>query len=198
MSDVTVTLGLPAEHRAKAAELYYVAFRQKLYPIFRDEVRARAVLQEGLNGAYAFTAIQDGALVGIAGFKDPSGSLLDIKPAMMTRAFGFLGGWVRILFLLQFIRGLEANTLLMDGIVVDAAARGQGIGSLLLDAVMTYATQQGYHHVRLDVVDTNPRARQLYERKGFVPTKSHHYPFLRHVFGFSGVTTMLKPLTAGG
>ena len=46
--------------------------------------------------------------------------------------------------------------------------------------------------MRLDVVDTNPRARQLYERKGFVAVSSNTYPLTQRFFGFSGSTTMMK------
>ena len=55
----------------------------------------------------------------------------------------------------------------MDGICVDETARGQGIGSLLLDAITDEARSQGLRFVRLDVIDANPRAKALYERKGF-------------------------------
>jgi ribosomal protein S18 acetylase RimI-like enzyme len=82
----------------------------------------------------------------------------------------------------------------MDGIVVHPSARGQGIGTQLLEALFQYAREHGFARVRLDVVDTNPRARQLYERQGFVAVKTRQYPFLRRVLGFAAVTTMIKEL----
>ncbi|MEO0562008.1 MAG: GNAT family N-acetyltransferase [Chloroflexota bacterium] len=192
MSDITITLGFSDEHRAKAAALYYGAFHQKLAPIFRDDDKAIAVLQRALNPAYAIVSLEAGQLIGIAGFKDTDGSLIDLQPEMMTEAFGWLGGWVRIMGLLLFQRNLSDGVLLMDGIVVDASARGKGVGTKLLDAVVGHAVDNGYTHVRLDVVDTNPRAKQLYERKGFEAVDTQSYPYLKGIFGFSGVTTMLK------
>jgi ribosomal protein S18 acetylase RimI-like enzyme len=79
----------------------------------------------------------------------------------------------------------------MDGIVVHPAARGQGVGTLLLHALFDIAQQQQMRTVRLDVVDTNPAARRLYERLGFVAVKSRRYPLLRTIFGFSASTTMI-------
>ena len=47
-----------------------------------------------------------------------------------------------------------------------AEARGTGIGSALLDALLTLAREQRYRAVSLSVDRQNP-ARRLYERKGF-------------------------------
>ena len=197
MSEVEIVHGLSELHRSKAGELYYKAFRQKLHPIFRDEQRGLEVLQRSLRGTHAIVALLEGELVGIAGFKDDEGSLLDIQLQSMVDIFGFLGGWTRLLGLSIFERGKQPGILLMDGIVVDADARGMGIGTKLLDAVVAYAQAHQYAQVRLDVVDTNPRARHLYERKGFVATETQHYPFFNKLFGFSGATTMTRDLKPG-
>lgn len=191
---VSVRIGLPAEHLQRAAELYYLAFRQKLHPIFRDERRGIDVLRQSLDPQYAIVALLADQLVGIAGFKTEAGNLIDIQPRSMTQSFGFLGGWLRLLGLALFARPTARGVLLMDGIVVNEALRGKGVGSKLLDAVMALAREQGYQSVRLDVVDSNPRARQLYERKGFAAVHSQRYPLLRYLFGFSGSTTMLNDL----
>ena len=82
------------------------------------------------------------------------------------------------------------DELLMDGIVVKADHRGRGIGSMLLEAVFELARREGKRVVRLEVVNTNPSAQHLYERKGFVPTKTENVPFLRKRMGFSAATTM--------
>ena len=49
---------------------------------------------------------------------------------------------------------------------VVAAARGKGVGSALLDALLALARQQGHRAISLSVDRQNP-ARRLYERKGF-------------------------------
>jgi len=192
MDDITIQHGIPTTHIEQAANLYYTAFYTKLQPIFRNDTNGKTVLQRSINGDYAFAAIHQGALVGLAGYKTANGQLLDIQPNVMRDVFGFVGGWTRLLALAILSRELEAETLLMDGIMVDESMRGKGIGSRLLDAIMTYACAQNYQHVRLDVVDTNPRARQLYERKGFIAQKSEHYRWLKPIFGFSGTTTMTR------
>ena len=49
---------------------------------------------------------------------------------------------------------------------VVAEARGQGIGSALLDALLALAREQGFRALSLAVDRQNP-AHRLYERKGF-------------------------------
>ncbi len=54
------------------------------------------------------------------------------------------------------------------GMSVLAPYRGQGIGSRLLDAAITWAKHRSIRRLELEVLSNNPRARRLYERKGFV------------------------------
>ena len=113
----------------------------------------------------------------------------------MTRIYGWFGGTWRGLILSTLERDLAPGVLLMDGICVDADARGLGVGTALLDAIKEHARQADLNSVRLDVIDTNPRARALYERRGFEPMGTTHTGVLRHLFGFRSATTMQCGLT---
>jgi ribosomal protein S18 acetylase RimI-like enzyme len=64
------------------------------------------------------------------------------------------------------------------GMWVSPAARGSGAGPALVDAVIAQARASGKRRVILDVVESNNRARALYERCGFVATgrMSPHRP----------------------
>lgn len=53
---------------------------------------------------------------------------------------------------------------------VSSSARGQGVGSLLLEAVEDWAVSRGAEILRLHVVAENHPARRLYERHGLVVT----------------------------
>ena len=80
----------------------------------------------------------------------------------------------------------------MDGLFVAPEARGLGVGTALLDAVVDEAKRRGYTQVRLDVVDTNPRAKALYKHVGFKELKTVKIGLLKHIFGFSASTTMVR------
>ena len=62
--------------------------------------------------------------------------------------------------------GFVASDVPELSIGVVTEARGKGIGSALLDALLTLAREQGHRAVSLSVDRQNP-ARRLYERKGF-------------------------------
>ena len=48
--------------------------------------------------------------------------------------------------------------------------------------------------VRLEVVDTNPRARGLYEREGYRVTRVDRFGYMRRFIGFGGVVAMELPI----
>ncbi|GAA4421977.1 GNAT family N-acetyltransferase [Acidovorax lacteus] len=60
-------------------------------------------------------------------------------------------------------------------LVVLPSARGQGLGTALVRALMDWGRQAGAQAAYLQVRSANPRAQQLYERLGFVPTYRYHY-----------------------
>lgn len=50
--------------------------------------------------------------------------------------------------------------------------RGRGVGTALIDTLCREAARRGYQAIRLEVIDANPRARALYEREGFIATRT--------------------------
>jgi ribosomal protein S18 acetylase RimI-like enzyme len=91
-------------------------------------------------------------------------------------------------------RSSADDTLQMDGICVSASARGKGVGSALFDALFAYARKRDYSYITLDVIDTNPRAKALYERLGFEATKTEGTSVLKPILGFSYATKMRRAL----
>jgi len=90
------------------------------------------------------------------------------------------------------VAGFKTAQGAMDGIFVAQEARGKGVGTALLKAVYAEARVRGYQQVRLDVIDTNPRARALYLHEGFEERETRQVGMLRHVFGFNAATTMVR------
>ncbi|KAJ7053892.1 putative GNAT family N-acetyltransferase [Mycena amicta] len=54
------------------------------------------------------------------------------------------------------------------------AARGHGIGSALVDAVLDAARQEGYDELRLDTLPRMPAAIKLYANAGFVAAEKYY------------------------
>lgn len=195
---VTIRPGLPESSRAAAARLYWEAFGGKLGPVLGPDDRALVFLSRVLRADHCLCALDgDGALLGLAGFKSPQGSFAGGTPADLRAAYGRAGAVWRAALLRLLAHEVDNHRFLVDGIAVARGARGQGVGTALLAALCDEARARGYASIRLEVIDTNWRARALYERQGFAPVRTERMGLLRHVFGFASATTMVRPLGEG-
>ena len=196
---VTVFRGLHAELRPQAARLYWEAFGGKLGRVLGPDDRALRFFQRVIRGDLCFSAVGDGGeLVGIAGYKTPAGSFAGGTWDDLTGVYGRWGGRWRGGVLWTLGHEVDNDRFLIDGICVAKAHRGKGVGSQLLAALYQEAAERGFESVRLDVVQENWRARALYERQGFRPTKTEELGVLRFLFGFASSTTMVRPLGGPG
>ena len=195
---VTVFRGLHDELRPQAARLYWEAFGGKLGRVLGPDDRALRFFQQVIRGDLCFAAVDDGGrLIGIAGYKTPAGSFAGGSWADLKATYGRFGGRWRGCLLWALGRDVDNDRFLIDGICVLKSVRGQGLGGLLLSALNDEGRARGYDVIRLDVIDTNWRARALYERAGFVAIKTDHIGWLRYVFGFTSSITMVRSLTKG-
>ncbi|MGI9357595.1 MAG: GNAT family N-acetyltransferase [Rhizobiaceae bacterium] len=196
MQNFLIETGIPDRHLKKAAGLHFEAFSGKVGGILGRDGRGAGFFADIINPAFGICALSMDRkrLLGIAGFKTADGGLMSGELADLQKHYGLLGGLWRGLLLAPLDRPVEDDILLMDGIAVIPEMRGCGVGSALLDEVQREAARRGKANIRLDVIDTNPRAKSLYERKGFVAAGSQSIGPLRHIFGFNSATTMLKPV----
>lgn len=187
--------GIPDGAELEAAALYWDAFGEKLGRVMGPPDKAMAYIHRVLDPTHAICALDDdGRLLGIVGFKTSDSALVGGNFADLTAIYGYFGASWRALLLSLLDRDVENKRFLMDGIFVAAQARSRGVGSALLHAIMAEGRARGYRAIRLDVINTNPRAKALYERHGFRVLKTDHLGPLRHIFKFDSATTMIKAL----
>lgn len=198
MTGFTLHRGLPEGLRDSAARVYWEGFGGKLGAVLGPETRALAYLRRVIRADHCLVALDsDGALVGLAGFKSPQGSFAGGTIDDMAQVYGWWGSRWRAGALWMLGHDVDNARFLVDGLSVTRAARGQGIGRALLMALCDEAHTRGYDAIRLDVIDTNWRARALYEREGFVAVQTERTGLVRHLFGFAAATTMVRPLPRG-
>ncbi len=193
----SIEAGIRLEHITPAVQFFWEAFHYKLGSTLGPPDKAQDFLTSVITPEFAISAIDaDGALLGVAGFKTETGSFVGGTLRDLQSVYGLWGGLWRGLTLSILERDTKGSELLMDGIFVSESARGQGVGQALLHAIVQEAQKRDLAYVRLDVIDTNPRAKQLYERFGFRTTKNRRLGPLRHIFKFRSATTMTFKLTA--
>lgn len=184
--------GFQPSQRRRVIELFWEAFKSKLELLMKPDEKAFRFFEMVVNPSYAISACSiDGTLIGVAGFKTKDGAFIGGGLKELCTVYGGVGGLWRGLVLSILDRPIEPETLLMDGIFVSNDMRGLGVGSALLASIKEKARADGYAKIRLDVIDTNPRARALYERQGFIASDTADMGPLRHIFRFQKATTMV-------
>lgn len=191
---VKIQNGLKDGDKTGAARLYWQAFGGKLGRVMAPERKALAFVSRVLDPRFALAAYDGSRLLGVAGFKTPEGSFVGGDFGDLRAIYGLGGALLRSLGLVMLDRDVDNERFLMDGICVAPQARGRGVGTALLDAICQEARARGYSQVRLDVIDTNPRAKALYLREGFAPVATEHLGPARWLFGFDSATTMVRQL----
>ncbi len=188
--------GLPEELHLSAATLIYDSFTQKFRYILGPRKKAIPFIVSQLQGEFGLAAIRNDELVGLAGAKTSTGELLNLR----------YGPWVRF-YHVRVIRSIFVGTILwferrsvggltLSNLSVKESAQGQGIGSRLIQEFIQFGREQGYRVIKLEVINSNIRAKSLYERFGFRITK--HWKIPRpwsHLLGFTGAYEMSLTLS---
>lgn len=189
---IEITPGFTDAERPVLAGLYWQAFGAKLGRVMGPQARALRFIERVMQPDHALVAREGATVLGVAGFKTAQGAFVGGDFTDLRAVYGGVGALWRAAALSLLERDVETRRLLMDGICVADAARGRGIGTRLLHAIFDEARSRGCPAVRLDVIDSNPRARALYEREGFQPVGEDHLGPLRWLFGFRSATKMVR------
>lgn len=187
---------IPENLRDEAGQIYYEAFRRKLAPLIGAPRAVQRVLTAGLNLKMALGAQVDGCLLGLAGLHSQAGLFSTASMGSCLHQLGLLRGLYACAVINLFARGMHCppGELRIAALAVTVRARGQGLGTRLLEAVCDRARREGCHSVRLEVVDTNHAARRLYERCGFRVIATQYYPIPSGWLGFKGDHVMVKKM----
>ena len=185
---------LPEEHFAEGAALYYGGLQAKLAPVFGPPKTALGVIPQALHRSRCLTAFEGDRLVGILGLHDAGGSFLEPDYRTMVRHYGVAMGMARLALLMLLDHTLPPGDLYLDGIAVAEPHRGRGIGTALMAAFEERARDNGFQTVSLEVIDANPRARDLYERLGYREVAVHTMGPFSRLFGFHTTVRMAKRL----
>ena len=176
----------------RAAELFCDAFERKLRLLLPSKIKGIDLFEKIIIRENAISAIYKNECVGIAGLHHGKEGFINPKIKVFIQTVGLIRGLRGYLVFRMMKNTIPDDELRIESFAVMSSSRGKGIGSILLAEVDRIAKRDGYKTISLEVVDTNPDARRLYERKGFIEEKTTNYPILRNIAGFSAVTVMKK------
>jgi len=185
---------LPEKFRASALQLYFNALKEKLEPLLGSDDRAQEALASNLGTNKCLVAICNQKLVGILGIQADNVGFVNPTLKTMVKVYGILGGLIRMGGLAILHHRTTSDELYVDGVAVADDMRGNGIGSRLFELMEKKASKNNIRKISLEVIDSNPRARALYERLGFVVIKEQSvWPFNLFIkFPFRSATLMVK------
>jgi ribosomal protein S18 acetylase RimI-like enzyme len=192
---VEIRLGLLQRHQRQAVNLYYDTFARKLAPLVGARDRGIALVEKIIDPRQAVVALLQDMCVGVAGLQYNNQRFINPRLLAFVQELGWWRGLPGCIAYRFFDSSPRNSELQIECLAVLPAMRGKGIGTLLLSAIAHHAKATGFSAMCLEVIDSNPEARRLYERQGFVPTRTLHYPYLRRIAGFSASTLMSKKIT---
>jgi len=196
--EITITSTLSRHQQREVAEIYYDSFKikfSKLWLFTNNKGLAIEVLSQSIDFNNGLYAIKDNEVIGFIGLETVGSIYTNLRFSSLIKAFGLIGGlWRTAGYLIYraFQGRIGEDEMHIDPIAVSEKARGLGVGTKLLDASLVLAKSLGKKKMTLEVVDTNPEAKKLYERKEFVVTKIEKTGFLTSLAGFTKVFHMRK------
>jgi ribosomal protein S18 acetylase RimI-like enzyme len=174
---VRIVKGIPSERLDEAAGLLFDAFDQKIRNELkpRSPEQARRIIARSLTPELGWLALSgDGTVLGVTGvgMRGHHFSLIGFR--LLAGEFGVLGALRRWPFtvLERLTTRSPDEHWRIEVLAVAESARGTGIGTELLKAVIESARGAGMRSVGLEVVDVNDGALRLYERLGFEPVRT--------------------------
>ncbi|MDO8963930.1 MAG: GNAT family N-acetyltransferase [Coriobacteriia bacterium] len=199
MDEARIVCGLEADRLREAASLLCDAFAEKIEHELRPSSPEQAVrvYVASFDPARAVAAVgDDGAILGVAGVGAHRSPFSHLTYAILRPEFGVVGALVRRAYglLEEFATPRDPSIARIEVLGVREDVRGRGIGSLLLEASAEFARSTGARTLTLEVVDTNGRAKELYERAGFVVTRSIRTGLLTGGAGYNGIHFMRRSL----
>jgi len=161
--------------RPQAVNLYAQALEMAITVDILPPKKRNHLLHEVIDLNYAWAAIYNNTLVGMAGYQCPQGSLTGGSTAQqLCRVLG-PRTLIKLLFTdLAQQRPMQPNELLHNGLVVSSAYRRQGVGQKLLAAMANFCKEQNKSCLRLDALLSNRKALALYEKEGYTAEAIHY------------------------
>ena len=168
-----INKGLPEKYLSSAADLFLNALGDKFTPILGDNNKAKQLLELSINQSNCFSVENESNLLGFLAFQINETTFLSPSLTTIISMYGVLRGILKAISLSMLGHKTESSEIYIEAVAVSELARGKGIGTKLFDAIFQFANEKEYKSITLQVIDINPRAKELYKRLGFEVVKQN-------------------------
>lgn len=184
----------PGDRRAIAG-IIKEGFWGKIGNYFRNVNRDESIkiIEEAITFDMGFYYKKDGIVLGAALLGTKKTSYINFNHQARKR-MGFWNGLIMQLGYGAF-RPKMNDGLKLEMLAVSPEARGKGIGSIMLDYLTDLAQHEGFKRITLEVIDSNEKAKHLYEEKGYKDVKYINTAIFTRNMGFEGSFKMQKNLS---
>ena len=169
-------------------EIIYDAFEKKLSNLElkpKSKEQGMRIIKKSANFEQGLYGLYKSKIIGGVGMNYRKKRFYYFPWKVLKKEFGFFGALWRSIVQKFSVDHLKDTELYIGSIAVAEDYRGKGFGTQLLNAVNDFAKKNGFETIILDVVDTNPRAYELYKRYGFEVIKKRKFGFITRSAGFS-------------
>ncbi len=194
---VFIQKGLPPELVGSASELFLSALAEKFVPILGNDSKATKLIRSSIVVSSCFSALEDNKLLGLLAVQTENQNFLNPSFKDLSAHYGFWGAVSKGFALHLLQHKPKPEELYVEGIAVVDFARGKGVGTKLFEELMSFARTQSFKKITLEVIDTNQRALQLYERLGFTIQKHSKIWPINKIIGWPFNETILMEQTIG-
>lgn len=198
--NITITNKLTEEQKEEASKIYFEAFSKKFanFWLFEsDEAIATSCLIDGVHFDRGLYAVLDGHVVGIMGLDFDKEEYKKLTYQTFRKYYSAWGAFQRVFWnfiIFKLSANVKREKAHVDAVAVDSSSRGMGIGSMLFSKAFEVAKAKNCNKISLTVVDTNPRAKKLYEELGFDVVKVYEYGKSTERAGFTKEILMVKEI----
>lgn len=186
--EIEITQTISEIQKDEILEIIYNAFEKKLSNLElkpKSKEQGLRIIRKSANYEQGLYLLYKSKIIGGIGMNFRDKRFYYFQWNVLKEEFGFFGALWRSIVQKFSVDHLKDTELYIGSIAVAEDNRGKGFGTLLLNAVNDFAKKNGFETIILDVVDTNPRAYELYKRYGFEVIKKRKFGFITRSAGFS-------------
>ncbi len=180
--------------REAIAKIIKDGFWGKMANYFRyvDRDKAADIIEQAITFNKGFYYKEDGTVLGVSLLSTTDITYMNFGKQVKNS----LGFW-NTFFLhmgFGFSKPKKSDGLKLEMIAVNPEARGKGVGKKMLAHLNQLAITEGFKRITLEVIESNNRAKTLYEKVGYKDIKYVNTAPFTSKMGFRGYYKMQKDM----